>query len=78
MRINEELMEIWPNEVCDTFVQRLTSGRPNGGGSPSQDGWPLRTDSNLTEVKSMFSGLHLRPWVLHWMVQAEAEGALVE
>ena len=43
------------------FVPQLTSGRPNGGGSPSQDGWPLRTDSNLAEAKSVFSGLRLRP-----------------
>ena len=43
------------------FAPWLTSGRPNGGGSPSQDSWPLRTDSNLVEVKSMFSGLCLRP-----------------
>ena len=35
------------------FVPRLTSGRPNGGGSPSQDSWPLRTDSNLAEAKSV-------------------------
>ena len=46
------------------FVPWLTFGRPNGGGSPSQDGWPLRTDSNLAEAKSVFSGLRLRPWVL--------------
>ena len=26
----------------------------------------------------MFSGLRLRLWVLRWMVQAEAEGALAE
>ena len=44
-----------------SFAPRLTSGHPNGGGSPSQDGWPLCTDSNLTEVKSMFSGLRLHP-----------------
>ena len=60
------------------FAPWLTSGRPNGGGSPSQDGWPLRTDSNLAEVKSMFSGLCLRPWVFRWMVQVEAERALAE
>ena len=41
------------------FALRLTSGRPNGGGSPSQDGWPLRTNSNLAEVKSAFSRLCL-------------------
>ena len=60
------------------FAPRLTSGHPNGGGSPSQDGWPLYTDSNLAEVKSMFSELRLCPWVFRWMVQVEAEGALVE
>ena len=60
------------------FAPRLTSGCPNGGGSPSQDSWPLCTDSNLTEVKSVFSGLRLCPWVLRWMVQVEAEGALAE
>ena len=61
-----------------SFVPRLTSGRPNSGGSPSQDGWPLCTDSNLVEAKSVFSRLRLRPWVLRQMVQAEAEGALAE
>ena len=60
------------------FVPRLTSRRPNGRGSPSQDGWPLCTNSNLAEVRSVFSGLRLRPWVLHWMVQVEVEGALAE
>ena len=60
------------------FVPRLTSGRPNGGDNPSQDGWPLRTNSNLAEAKSVFSGLCLCPWVLWWIVQAEAEGALAE
>ena len=60
------------------FALRLTSRCPNSGGSPSQDGWSLRTDSNLAEVKSMFSGLCLRPWVFRWMVQVETEGALVE
>ena len=60
------------------FALQLTSERPNGGGSPSQDGWPLRTDSNLAEVKSIFSGLRLRPWVFRRMVQAEAERALAE
>ena len=44
-----------------SFALRLTSGRPNSGGSSLQDGWPLCTDSNLIEVKSMFSGLRLRP-----------------
>ena len=43
------------------FAPWLTSGHPNSRGSPSQDGWPLCTDSNPVEVKSMFSGLHLRP-----------------
>ena len=60
------------------FVPRLTSRRPNGRGSPSQDGWPLCTNSNLAEVRSVFSGLRLRPWVLHRMVQVEVEGALAE
>ena len=57
---------------------RLTSGHPNGGGSPSQDGWPLHTNSNLVEVRSIFSGLRLRPWVFHRMVQVEVEGVLAE
>ena len=43
------------------FAPWLTSGHPNSGGSPSQDGWSLCTNSNLTEVKSVFSRLHLRP-----------------
>ena len=60
------------------FAPRLTSGHPNGGGSPSQNGWPLRTNSNLTEVKSVFSGLRLHLWVFRQMVQAEVEGALAE
>ena len=60
------------------FAPQLTSGRPNSEGSPSQDGWSLCTNSNLTEVKSVFSGLRLCPWVFHWMVQAEAEEVLVE
>ena len=60
------------------FAPWLTSGRPNGGGSPSQDGWSLHTDSNLAEVKSVFSGLRLRPWVFCRMVQVEAEGVLAE
>ena len=60
------------------FALWLTSGCPNGGGSPSQDGWPLHTDNNLVEVRSVFSGLRLRPWVFHQMVQAEAEGILAE
>ena len=60
------------------FALWLTSRHPNGGGSLLQDGWPLCTDSNLAEVKSVFSRLHLCPWVLHRMVQAEAEGALAE
>ena len=60
------------------FAPWLTSRHPNSRGSPSQDGWPLRTDSNLAEVKNMFSGLHLCPWVFRRMVQVEAEGALAE
>ena len=36
------------------------------------------TNSNLVEIKSMFSGLRLHPWVFCWMVQAETEGALAE
>ena len=51
---------------------RLTSRRPNSGDSPSQDGWPLCSNSNLTEVKSVFSGLRLYLWVFLWMVQVEA------
>jgi len=60
------------------FALWLTSRRPNGEGSLSQDSWPLRTDSNLAEVKSVFSGLRLHPWVFRQMVQVEAEGALAE
>ena len=60
------------------FASRLTSGHPNSGGSSSQDDWPLCTDSNLAEVRSMFSRLCLRPWVFHWMVQVEAEVVLAE
>ena len=60
------------------FAPWLTSGRPNSGSSPLQDGWPLHTDSNLMEVKSTFSRLHLRPWVLRRIVQVEAEAVLVE
>ena len=59
-------------QSISSFVLRLTSGCLNGGGSPSQDGWPLHTDSNLVEVKSTFSRLYLCPWVFCWMVQAEA------
>ena len=51
-----------------SFAPWLTSRRPNSGGSPSQDGWPLCTNSNLAEVKSMFSRLRLHPWVFLWMV----------
>ena len=50
------------------FALQLTSGRPNSGGSSSQDGWSLHTDSNLAGVKSVFSGLRLHPWVFRWMV----------
>ena len=39
------------------FAPRLTSRCPNSGGSPLQDGWPLRTDSNLAEVRNTFSEL---------------------
>ena len=60
------------------FAPWLTSGHLNGGSSPLQDGWPLRTDSNLAEVKNAFSGLRLCPWVFRWMVQAEAEAVLAE
>jgi len=52
------------------FAPQLTSGHPNGGGSPSQDGWSLRSDSNLAEVKSASSGLRQCPWVFLRMVQA--------
>ena len=65
-------------QLIPPFAPWLTSGRPNGRGSPSQDGWPLCTDSNLVEVKSVFSRLRLHPWVFHQMVQAEAEGALAK
>ena len=68
-------LELLNLQSIPPFAPWLTSGHPNGGGSPSQDGWPLRTNSNLTEVKSMFSRLHLHPWVFCWMVQVEAEGA---
>ena len=61
-----------------SFAQQLTSGRSNSGGSPSQDGWPLHTDSNLAEVKSAFSRLCLCPWVFCWMVQVEVEEVLEE
>jgi len=54
------------------FAPRLTSGHPNGGDSSSQDGSSLHSDSNLAEAEGAFSGLHLRPWVFLWMVQAEA------
>ena len=60
------------------FALWLTSGRPNSRGSPLQDSWPLCTNSNLTEVKSAFSGLRLRLWVFHQMVQTEVEGVLAE
>ena len=50
------------------FALWLTSRRPNSRGSPSQDGWPLCTDSNLAEVRDAFSGLHLHPWVFRRMV----------
>ena len=61
-----------------SFARRLTSGRSNSGGSPSQDGWPLHTDSNLAEVESAFSRLCLCPWVFCWMVQVEVEEVLEE
>ena len=48
-------------QSISSFAPRLTSGRPNSGSSPSQNGWPLCTDSNLTEVRSVFSRLRLRP-----------------
>ena len=60
------------------FALRLTSGRSNGGGSPSPDGWPLRTDSNLAEIRSAISGLHLCSWVFRQMVQVGAEAVLAE
>ena len=50
------------------FALWLTSRCPNSGDSPSQDGWSLCTDSNLTEVKSVFSRLYLCPWVFLQMV----------
>ena len=46
----------------------LTSGCLSSGGSPSQDGWPLHTNSTHAEVKSTFSRLCLCPWVLLQMV----------
>ena len=54
------------------FALQLTSGRPNGRGSPLQDGWSLHSDSNLAEVKGAFSGLRQRPWVFLQMVQVGA------
>ena len=42
-----------------SFALWLTSGRPNGESSPLQDSWPLCTSSNLAEIKSVFSKLHL-------------------
>ena len=45
------------------FVLQLTFRRLSGRGSPSQDSWPLCTDSILVEVKSVFSGLRLHLWV---------------
>ena len=60
------------------FAPRLTSGRPNSGGSPSQDGWSLCSDSNLAEVRGAFSRLRQRPWVFLQMVQAEAAGVWAE
>ena len=53
---------------------QLTSRHPNSGGSPSQDGWPLCTDSNLAEVRSVVTPLEnflrkcnmeytLYPWI---------------
>jgi len=71
-------LELLNLQSIPPFASQLTSGHPNGGGSPSQDGWPLRTNSNLTEVKSVFSGLRLHPSVFCWMVQAEVEGVLAE
>ena len=49
-------------------VPQLTFRRLSSRDSPSQDDWPLHTDSTLTEVKSAFSGLHLCPWVFLLMV----------
>ena len=40
---------------------RLTFRRLSSGSSPLQDSWSLRTDSTLTEVESVPSGLRLRP-----------------
>ena len=50
------------------FALWLISRRPNSGDSPSQDGWSLCTDSNLTKVKSVFSKLCLCLWVFLQMV----------
>ena len=60
------------------FALRLTSGRPNGGGSSSQDGSFLRSGSNLAETEGVFSGLRLRPWVFLQMMQAEVVEAWAE
>ena len=46
----------------------LTFGHPSGRGSPSQDNWPLHTNSTLMKVKSIFFGLCLCPWVFFPMV----------
>jgi len=39
---------------------RLTSGRPDGGDSPLQDGWALRIDNILVEVQGASSGQYRR------------------
>ena len=40
-------------------VPQLTFGCPSGRSSPSQDNWPLRTNSTLAEIKGMSFGLCL-------------------
>ena len=80
--LNKSLLPLlYPSELLNLqsillFALRLTSRCPNSGDSPSQDSWPLHTNSNLVEVKSMFFRLCLCPWVFHRMVKVE--GVLAE
>jgi len=69
-------LELSSLQPVPSFVLQLTFRCPSSGGSPSQDGWPLCTNSILAEVKSTFSRLYLCPWVFLWMIWAEE--ALVE
>ena len=48
-------------QLIPPSVLWLTFRHSGGGGSSSQDDWPLRTDSTLVEIKSASFGLHLRP-----------------